>query len=112
MDYPLTSSHPLFLDIHNIVKKHIGFDQIIINILEKLGDLKQVYVLGAFAKGLDSPVIDLLLIGDINKSYFIELTEKVEMLIDRRIRHIIYKDNLQIDWSHFTEKPLLLWEEA
>ena len=110
--FQANTAHPLFHDIHNIVKKHIGFDQIIINILDKLGELKEVYVLGAFAKGLDNPVIDLMLIGHINKPYFIELADKVEKLIDRRIRYIIYQDKLEVDWSHFTEKPLLLWEEA
>ena len=104
--------HPLFSDIHNIVKKHIGFDQIILNILEKVGELKEVYVLGAFARGIDSPVIDLMLIGDINKAYFIQLSEKVEKLIDRRIRYIIYKSNIEVDWAYFTQKPLLLWEQA
>jgi hypothetical protein len=105
-------AHPLFGDIHNIVKKHIGFDQIILNILEKVGDLKQVYVLGAFARGINSPVIDLMLIGDINKTYFIQLSEKVEKLIDRRIRYIIYRCNEEVDWDYYKEKPLLLWEQS
>lgn len=104
--------HPLFDDIHNIVKKHIGFDKIIVDILEKLGELEKVYVLGAFAKGLDSPVIDLMLIGNINKTYFIQLVEKVEKLIERRIRYIVYHSNVDIDWTQFSEKPLLLWEES
>ena len=105
-------SHPLFTDIQNIVRKHIGFDQIILNVLEKIGDLQKVYILGSFAKGLDSPVIALMLIGDINKSYFIQLAEKAEKLIDRRIRHIIYKNNKEVDWEYYKEKPLLLWEQS
>ena len=110
--FQANTNHPLFGDIHNIVKKHIGFDQIILNILEKLGDLQQVYVLGAFARGLDNPVIDLMLIGDINKSYFIQLLEKVEILIGRRIRYIIYVSDIEIDWGQYKEKPLLLWEQT
>ena len=110
--FQANTNHPLFGDIHNIVKKHIGFDKIILNILVKLGDLKQVYVLGAFARGLDSSVIDLMLIGDINKAYFIQLLEKVEVLIGRRIRYIIYKTEGEIDWTQYDEKPLLLWVEG
>ena len=110
--FQANTNHPLFGDIHNIVKKHIGFDQIILNILEKLGDLQQVYVLGAFARGLDSPVIDLMLIGDINKPYFIQLLEKVEVLIGRRIRYITYVSDIEIDWGQYKEKPLLLWEQT
>lgn len=102
--------HPLYSDIHNIVIKHIGFDTIIINVLEKLGDLTNVYVLGSFARGIDSSVIDLMLVGDIDKPYFIQLVEKVEKLISRRIRYIIYKKESDIDWIQFTQDPLLLWE--
>ena len=105
-------AHPLFGDIHNIIKKHIGFDQIILNVLVKVGNLREVYVLGAFARGIDSPVIDLMLIGDINKSYYVQLLEKVEKLIDRRIRYIIYTTRFEVDWECFTEKPLLLWEDT
>lgn len=103
-------AHPLYSDIHNIVIKHIGFDTIIINVLEKLGDLKSVYVLGSFAQGIDSSVIDLMLIGNIDRTYFIQLVEKVEKLIPRRIRHIIYREHNSVDWSQFNDNPLLLWE--
>lgn len=101
--------HPLYADIHNIVIKHIGFDTIIVNILEKLGSLRSVYVLGSFARGIDSSVIDLMLIGDIDKPYFMQLVDKVEALMSRRIRHIIYTEEENIDWSQFTNDPLLLW---
>lgn len=104
-------SHPLFDDIHNIIKKHIGFDQIIYNILIRVGNLREVYVLGALARGVDSPVIDLMLIGDINKPYYIQLLDKVEKLINRRIRYIIYTTSFEVDWECFTEQPLLLWED-
>jgi hypothetical protein len=51
-----------------------------------------------------------MLVGDIDKPYFIQLVDKVEKLIGRRIRYIIYKVSDEIDWAQFTNDPLLLWE--
>ncbi len=102
--------HPLFKDIQNLVLKHVGFDKIIANVINKLGSLQRVYVVGAFAKGLNSSVVDLIMIGDIKKDYFISLVEKAEVLIGRRIRHIIYKEIGDVDWDQYTDEPLLLWE--
>jgi len=104
-------NHPLFNEIHNLIIKHIGFDQIIENVLEKLGDINQAYVLGDFAKGKDNPVIDLMLIGNINKIYLVELIEKAEKIIDRRIRYIIYDRLENVAWNLVEIDSLLLWDK-
>ena len=102
--------HPLFLDIKSILHKHVGFDKIIENIIEKLGTIDKVYVLGSFARGLDSNVIDLMIIGDVNLNFFLTLVEKAEKLVGRRIRYIIYGSMESVDWEEFVQHPLLLWE--
>ena len=79
--FQANKKHPLFNEVHNIVLKHIGFDKIIENVVERLGDVEKVFVSGAFAKGLDSTIIDLVFIGQVNKIYLIELIDKVEKLI-------------------------------
>ena len=60
------TKHPLYREVHNILLKYIGFDQIIEGVVERLGDVKKVYVTGEFAKGLDSQIIDLVFIGDVD----------------------------------------------
>jgi hypothetical protein len=110
--FQANTSHPLFLDTHNIILKYIGFDQIIDKIIDNLGDVQKVYVTGAFAEGVDDRVIDLIFIGGINKSYLMELTDKVEKLIHRKIRYIVYNAD-EIDIVAYTElenRALLLWE--
>ena len=47
--FQANTQHPLFDEIHNLLLKHIGFDQIIDKIINKLGDLKMVFVVGDFA---------------------------------------------------------------
>ena len=45
---------------------------------------------GALAKGIDSSIIDLVFVGEVNKEYLITLIEKVEQLISRKIRYVVY----------------------
>ena len=107
------TKHPLYKEVHNILLKYIGFDKIINDVIERLGDVQKVYVTGEFAKGLDSQIIDLVFIGDVNKQYLIQLIEKTEKLIHRKIRYIVYSydEEPKIDWSKLDFKPLLLWSD-
>ncbi len=105
------TSHPLYEEVHNILLKYIGFDKIIEDVIKRLGKVKKVYVTGEFAKGLDSQIIDLVFIGNINKEFLIKLIDKTEKLIKRKIRYIVYstEEETIIDWSKLDFKPLLLW---
>lgn len=85
------TNHPLFGDIHNILLKTIGFDQIIDRVVTKLGNVEKAYVAGDFARGIDNPIIDLVLVGeDINQEYLVRLVGKTEELIKRKIRYVIF----------------------
>ncbi|MDD3011868.1 MAG: ArsR family transcriptional regulator, partial [Bacteroidales bacterium] len=53
--YQANVRHPLFNDIHNLLLKHTGIDQVIERILNNIGDLEQAWVVGDFAQGKDSP---------------------------------------------------------
>jgi len=110
--FQANTTHPLFREIHNILLKHIGLDKIIVQVIERLGDVDKVFLTGEFAKGLDSQVIDLIFIGDIDKTYLINLIEKAEGMINRKIRYLIYqkKEAKKIDWDNFSPEPFLLWE--
>ncbi|PID94112.1 MAG: transcriptional regulator [Bacteroidetes bacterium] len=88
--YRANTHHPLFNDIHNILLKHTGFDQIIDRILFKIGPLQYCWVVGEFAKGNDSAIVDLVLVGKgIDKNYLNRLVVKTEKIIDRKIRYIV-----------------------
>ena len=110
--FKANTDHPLFKDTHNIILKYIGFDQIIDRVIERLGEVERVFVTGAFARGLDDNIIDLVIIGDINKVYLIELIEKAERHIPKKIRYIVYN---QVEGDLFLpdydeQDLLLLWE--
>lgn len=88
--YRANTKHPLFNDIHNILLKHTGIDRIIDTILNEIGELRQAWVVGEFAKGNDSNMIDLILVGGgIETSFLNKLITKTEEIIKRKIRYII-----------------------
>ena len=110
--YRANTSHPLFGDIHNILLKYIGFDQIIQKVVSKLGGVKKVYLVGSFARGVDSDIIDLLMVGDdINREYLARLTAKGENLIKRKVRNLVYSpDEFQeINHRYQSDEILHLW---
>jgi hypothetical protein len=82
-------------------------------VIERLGKVEKVYLVGEFAKGLDSNIIDLIFIGNVDKTYLINLSEKAEKLVDRKIRYLIYKTEAlaAIDLENFNPVPLLLWAQ-
>lgn len=111
--FSANTSHPLFREVHNILMKYVGFDQIIERVVNRLGEVDKVYVTGDLSRGMNSEIIDLLFIGNIDKNYLIELIEKAEEFISKKIRYITYsrEEALNIDWSSYKPKPLLLWAD-
>jgi hypothetical protein len=109
--FTANTDHPLFADIHNILLKYIGFDQIIDKVVARLGEVDSVYVTGDFAEGRDSKIIDLVLVGNVDKNYLVQLVEKVEDIISRKIRFLIYDTlaELNVDENDMS-KILLLWK--
>jgi DNA-binding transcriptional ArsR family regulator len=101
--------HPLFNDINNILKKFVGIDQIVERITSQIGDLEAAYITGDFAKGSDSKIIDLVLIGKALDNQVIgNLVTKAEEIIQRKIRYLILTGNQMTDY--FKDKPaLLIW---
>lgn len=108
------TGHPLFREIHNIILKHLGLDQVIETIIHRLGDVQFVYLVGDFSKGMDSPVIDLVFVGNFDKTYLTTLVEKAEKIVGRKIRYLLYspEEAQNLDWKQFEPEPLLLWSST
>jgi DNA-binding transcriptional ArsR family regulator len=85
--YRANRNHPLFPEIQSIVKKTLGIDKVIQEIVCRLGDVEVALITGDYARGIDSGIIDLVLVGDIDRSYLDELIRKAEKyLSNRKIR--------------------------
>ena len=96
-NYVVNQGHPMFKTLRGIIMQFVGLDQIVDQIIKKLGNLDQVYLTGDLAEGKNSPVVDLVLVGEVDKPYLYQLIEKAEPLIQKKIRVGIYRN------SEFTE---------
>ncbi len=92
--YAANKQHPLFKELKNLVAKYLGFDRLVEVVIEKLGGVQKAVVVGDYAKGIDSGVIELVLIGkDINREYLDFLIDKAENKINRKVKvHILEQD--------------------
>ncbi|MFN7492505.1 MAG: ArsR family transcriptional regulator [Cyclobacteriaceae bacterium] len=110
IEYRANTKHPLFPEIKNLVHKYLGIDQIIINIIQKLGDLRSAYIIGDYAIGKDSGTIELLLVGEIDIDYLKKLIDKVRKLIQRNIKVEVISKNQLAERKLGSGQALLLWE--
>lgn len=112
--YRANQQHPLFPELQSMVRKSLGMDRIIDSILERLGNLEAAYVVGDYAAGQDSGIIDIVLLGKIDQDNLADLTRKTERYIDRRIRTLVLKsEEFNKLVSQDALKPvLLLWGQG
>lgn len=108
--YKANTEFPLFSELQNIAFKHLGIDQIVDQVLTKIGNLQSVYLTGDMALGLDTSIIDLVLIGtDINVEYAAKLVKRAEKHLKKKIRTVIYNENEKLT---FDQPMLLIFGEA
>jgi hypothetical protein len=107
------TKHPLFSDIQSILMKITGLDELMKRVLTNVGDLEKVYLTGALAQGNESEIIDLILVGKLNREYFSELIAKAEKFIQKKIRFVVFhKDEFaRKEGKIISENDLLLWKK-
>lgn len=111
--FKVNTNHPLFKDINSIVLKLVGLDHVIDYVLQRVGNLEKVYLVGSLSQGKDSEVIDLVLVGDINEVFLKELIAKAEKKIQKSIYYVNYKET-DFKLKNISENginPLLLWSK-
>lgn len=110
--FSVNTKHPLFNDINRIIMKMTGLEYVVDYVLQRIGDLEKVYLVGNMSRGKDTNIIDLVLVGDnINKTFLIEQIEKAEKKIDKKIRYVHYQVK-EFDLTKISEPgmhPLLIW---
>ena len=88
--YQANKKHPLFRDIHSIILKETGIDRVIEKVIHRIGNLVCVYLTGDFARGMDSRVIELIMVGaDIDREYLARKVVQAEELVGRKVSYIV-----------------------
>ena len=80
----------------------------------KLGQVESAYVIGDYAKGKDSGIIDMVLIGEIDKSILLDLATKTEKIIKRKIRTVVLnkKEFKKLNKTLNIKHALLIWGKS
>jgi len=86
VEYNVNSLHPLYDTLRKVVLKHLGLEDIVEAVLEKMGSVDKIILVGDYAKGIDSGTIEIFLIGkNLNTEYISNLENKIEKLINRKV---------------------------
>ena len=84
--YRANTKHPLYSVLQQLVKKHLRLDEMVETIVKRIGDVQKIILIGDYAKGIDSGLIEVLLIAnDINREYISELETKLKNKIGRKV---------------------------
>ena len=94
--YKANTSHPLFKIIQKIIHKHLGIEEILETVYNKIGDVEKVLLLGDCAKGIDSGLIEVLIVGkNIDKEYLELISPKIEKKIKRKVNFFVSNKTLK-----------------
>lgn len=109
--YMVNQAHPMFQSLRGVILQFAGLDQIVDQIIKKIGNLDQVYLTGELAEGKNSPFVDLVMVGNVDRQYLYQLIEKVEPLINKKVRVGVFgKDEFQVGILENTGGYLSLME--
>ena len=88
--YSANVNHPFFNILQKIVRKHLGIENIVNRIIKNLGQIDKIILLGDYVKGIDSGIIEVLIVGKkINREYLDKIHPKIEKEINRKINFMI-----------------------
>ena len=112
--YRANDKHNLFRDIQSVVRKYVGLDRLVEDLVSRLGSVDAAYVIGDYSRGIDSGLIDVVLVGTVDSKTLENFVLKTGNLIDRKIRPLVLnneefenlRDRLHID------QALPIWNKA
>ena len=87
--YRANTEHSMYQDIRNVVIKYVGIDKLIEDLIQKIGQVNGAWITGDYARGIDSGLIDLVVVGDVNMGALQRTIDKTGRLIHRKIRSIV-----------------------
>ena len=111
IEYHANEEHSLFNEIQSLVRKYAGVDNLIETLLKNQGHLETAYLVGDYARGIDSGLIDIILVGKINKLELDRIAERRGKDISRKIRPMVVtvKELISLWHQLNMDHALLIW---
>ncbi len=89
--YKANSKNPFFKTLHKLVIKYLGVDDLVENVVRKVGELELAFIVGDYARGVDSGVIELVLVGNSLDQIFLNMLHtRAEQLTQRKIKILTF----------------------
>ena len=88
--YNANTSHPMFDVLQKIVRQHLGLEDIVEAVIERIGDVNQIALTGEYAKGIDSGNIEIIINGSkVNSDYLENIKPKIKNKIGREVSFLL-----------------------
>lgn len=109
--YRANKAHPLYPELKSLTRKYLGLDRIE-NLISRLGSVELALITGDYARGRDTGIIDVVIVGRVDEEFLRGLVKKAETVIHRKIRTLLIRPEEYRQFSaRFTdEKALILWK--
>tara|TARA_R110001592_G_scaffold119404_1_gene322429 strand:- start:27114 stop:27638 length:525 start_codon:yes stop_codon:yes gene_type:complete len=109
--FKANKAYPLFQEVRSILLKYTGLQDVIDEVVEKLGDLSEVYLTGDLALGKDSDIVSLIIVGNPDLHYLVQLIQKAESLMPKKIQYLVYSNEEAELMTFDPNQNLLIWHE-
>ena len=88
--YNANTSHPMFEVLQKIVRQHLGLEDIVETVIDRIGDVDQIALTGAYADGIDSGNIEIIINGSkVNNEYLKIIKSKIKKKIRREVTFLL-----------------------
>jgi hypothetical protein len=114
IQYKANEKHPLFPELNSLVRKYLGIDKIVENIVNQIGEIKFALITGDYAEGKDTGTIQLLIVGEVDPERLHYWVQKTEALIKRKVVTTVVDETAfaQDKASGILESAIVLWSNG
>ena len=86
-----------FSSLKKIVHQHLGLEFIAEQVIERMGAVHTISLVGDYAQGRDTGIIELVICGhQLNDDYLVRLSKKIENKINRRLNITVTKETPKV----------------
>ncbi|MFI5172878.1 MAG: hypothetical protein ACHQFW_10835, partial [Chitinophagales bacterium] len=114
IQYTANEKHPLFPEVSSLVRKYLGLDKVVENIVNQIGEIKYAFIIGDYAEGKDTGIIELVIVGEVDLEKLNYWVNKTETLISRKVNTDILSDEDFNVWklNGKINNSIVLWTSA
>ena len=80
----------MFDVLQKIVRQHLGLEDIVETVIERIGDVDIIALTGEYARGIDSGNIEIIINGlNVNEDYLNRIKSKIKKKIGREVSFLV-----------------------